>query len=159
MSNQGVAGTILANLITGTDGKHLPWQQQMASSKAQVVVLNHGLNDAKNGIGESTEEYRVLLGQFVTMARWSGKIPVFDEPNPSCDPLRAKLPEYVAVMQDVAKSMQVPIALQYAPISAMPNWQSYVAKGCVHPNTALYAIKAERLMAVMGPVVWPRFRW
>lgn len=152
VANEGVGGTTLGELIAGKDGKHLPWAQQMANSHAQVVIVNHGMNDVLAGVGETPDQYRALLVEFVTVARQNGKTPVFDEPNPACDTQHNALASYVKIMDDVGQQMGVPVVSQFAYIQTLPNWQGYLAD-CIHPSPALYAIKAQRMAVVLSPLV------
>jgi lysophospholipase L1-like esterase len=150
VSDQGVGATTLNQLISGSDGKHAAWAKQMQSSTAQIVIVNHGLND--DVVGETLDTYRALLIEFVSTARQYGKTPVLEEPNPSCDPQRANLGDYVKVMDHVAAEMNVPLISQWAYIQTLPNWQSYFAD-CIHPNPAMYQIKAQREAVVLSPLV------
>lgn len=152
VSDQGVGGKTLGELIAGTDGVHPTWAQQMAQSKAQIVIENHGLNDAYPAINESADQFRADLVEFVSTARQYGKTPVLEEPNPSCDPLRSNLNEYVQKIDDVSAQMGVPLVQQYAYIQSLPSWQSYLAD-CIHPNPAMYQIKAQREAVVLSPLV------
>lgn len=152
IANEGVGATTLGNLIGGADGHHLPWAQQMANSTAKIVVVNHAINDSLYGPGETPEFYRHLLTDFVTVARAAGKTPVFNEPNPVCDTLHPTLGDYVTQMRSVAADMGVPIVAQYDYIQTLPNWQSYLTD-CIHPNSALYYIEAQRLASALAPLV------
>jgi len=152
IANEGVGATTLGYLMGGTDGHHLPWEQQMANSKANIVLVNHGINDSLVGPGETPDGYRALLVRFVTVARASGKTPVFDEPNPTCDTLHDTLPDYVAVMRDVGQKMGVTVIPQFDYIKSLPGWQGYL-KDCIHPNAALYEIEAQRVSLALKPFV------
>jgi len=150
VANEGVGGTTLGTLIAGKDGNHLPWTQQMANSHAQVVIVNHGMNDVVTG--ETPDQYRALLVEFVTVARANGKTPVFDEPNPACDTHHDALASYVKIMDDVGQQMGVPVVSQFTYIQSLPDWRGYLAD-CIHPSPALYAIKAQRMAVVLSPLV------
>ena len=150
VSDQGKGATTLEQLISGTDGIHPDWAKQMQNSAAKIVIVNHGLND--DVTGETLDQYRSLLIEFVSTARQYGKTPVLEEPNPSCDPARANLGDFVSVMDQVASDMGVPLVSQWAYIQTLPNWQSYFAD-CIHPNPAMYQIKAQREAVVLSPLV------
>ncbi|WP_185634051.1 SGNH/GDSL hydrolase family protein [Burkholderia stagnalis] len=150
VSNNGVGSTEASQLLNGTDGAHPTWQNQMASSKAQIVTLNFGLNDAyydavkKDGLAaESPDDFSSIITQLVQIARQYGKQVVIFEPNPTCDPVRPPLmPAYISALRQVASAQQVPIVSEFDVIQAIPNWQSLLTD-CLHPSDALYQKKAE----------------
>ncbi|RQR87738.1 MULTISPECIES: SGNH/GDSL hydrolase family protein [unclassified Burkholderia] len=149
VSNQGVGSTEASQLLNGTDGIHPTWQNQMAASKAQIITLNFGLNDAyytiakKDGIAaESPSDLASVMMQLVQIARQYGKQVVIFESNPTCEPIRQPLmPAYVAALRQAAAVLQTPIVAEFDAIQAIPNWQSQLTD-CLHPSDALYAEKA-----------------
>ncbi|UVE57615.1 SGNH/GDSL hydrolase family protein [Burkholderia sp. EMB26] len=160
VSNNGVGSTEASQLLNGTDGVHPTWQNQMAASKAQIVTLNFGLNDAyyttakKDGIAaESPDDFASTMTQLVQIARQSGKQVVIFEPNPTCEPIRQPLmPSYVAALRQVAAAQQVPIVGEFDAILAMPDWQSMLTD-CLHPSDALYAKKADIEFPTVSTVI------
>lgn len=151
--NMGVGSSTVKTLVEGTDGVKLPWQQQLASSGARYVIMNFGLNDVLSSVGESPDEYREYLSKFVQYARQAGKIPVFSEPSPTCDPLRTRLPEYLLILRDVAATQNVPVIAQYDYLQALPNWSDYIKLDCVHPNSYVYSIMGKRAAAFMAQLL------
>lgn len=149
VSNNGVGSTEASQLLNGTDGAHPTWQNQMAASKAQIVTLNFGLNDAyyttakKDGIAaESPDDFATTMTQLIQIARQSGKQVIIFEPNPTCEAIRQPLmPSYVSALRQVAAAQQVPIVNEFDSILEMPDWQSMLTD-CLHPSDALYAKKA-----------------
>ncbi|MDR8102436.1 SGNH/GDSL hydrolase family protein [Burkholderia cenocepacia] len=149
VSNNGVGSTEASQLLNGTDGVHPTWQNQMAASKAQIITLNFGLNDAyyttakKDGVAaESPDDFATTMTQLVQIARQSGKQVIIFEPNPTCEAIRQPLiPSYVSALRQVAAAQQVPIVDEFDAILAMPDWQSMLTD-CLHPSDALYAKKA-----------------
>jgi hypothetical protein len=150
VSDQGKGATTLEELISGSDGMHPAWATQMQTSTAKIAIVNHALND--DVVGETLDQYRALLIDFVSTARQYGKTPVLEEPNPSCDPARANLGDYVKVMDQVAQDMDVPLISQWAYIQTLPDWKGYFAD-CIHPNPAMYQIKAQREAVILSPLV------
>lgn len=146
VSNEGVTGTTAANLVLGTDGKHLPWTQQMANSTAQIVAVNFALNDALPAFKESTESYRALMTQIVNTAHTAGKVIFLVEPNAISNTASIPdLPAYVTVMREVAAATNTPIVPNYAYPANTPDGG--------HPDAATYAAMGERLAAVMSSTV------
>lgn len=159
VSNEAVNGTRAVDLVSGTDGKHLPWVQTAANSRAQIVIFNYGINDATATNTEPIDQYRAALVTLVSEARKDGKVAVLEEPNPICKSAAASatLDAYVGVMRDVASSLQVPLIAQYDVIKAIPNWQAGYGADCIHPLLAIYqekaARQAEALAALVGRLI------
>jgi len=160
VSNQGVGGTEASQLLNGTDGTHGAWFNEIAASKAQIVTFNFSLNDAffsvtqRDGtINESVDQYKGYMVALIEGAKSAGKKVVVYTPNPTCEAVRVPiLPQYVDALKAVAASENVPIVDNYGIISAMPNWQAMLSD-CLHPNDALYAIKAKNEADVLAPIV------
>ena len=146
VTNQGHGGW------TSADFYNLPWSKTMADSKARIVTINVGMNDAYPSHAISVDQYGQFLTALVQIARGSGKTVVLYEPNPSCDPLRVDLPKYVAKLNAVAADQNVPVVHHYSVISAMPDWQKLIPD-CVHPSPALYAQIAQMNANVLAPMV------
>ncbi len=160
VSNQGVGSTEASQLLNGTDGVHLPWAQQMAQSKADIVTIEYGLNDAYDYIvpadgieQESPQRFGEILSELVRIAQSAGKQVILIEPTPSCHPVRLdRLQYYVMQVDAVAQQMKVPLVSHYWPIASMPNWQSLLSD-CTHPTTQLYAINAQATFDVIAPLI------
>ena len=160
VSNHGVSGTEASQLLNGTDGRHPAWEKQMAQSKANIITIEFGLNDTfffgnprADVESESPERFEQVITELVTMARAAGKLVVLIEPGPSCNPNRqATLPYYVMRVDNVAKTLGVPLVPHYWPIIAKPNWQALLSD-CTHPTTELYSIHAKSTFDVIEPIV------
>ncbi|HDV8348844.1 TPA: SGNH/GDSL hydrolase family protein [Burkholderia vietnamiensis] len=159
VDNLGIGGMEASQILNGTGKAQRPWAEQMANSKAQIIMLNFGLNDAlfsdipAQGVqSESVEDFGSIMTQLVRTARAAGKTVVIDTPNPTCDTWANALPPYVQKLRDVATAEHVPLVDHYAAITQMSNWQSYLTD-CLHPGDALYSIKADLEFSVMAPIV------
>jgi lysophospholipase L1-like esterase len=160
VSNEGVGATELSQLIDGTDHRHPPWREQMARSRAAIVTLNFSLNDAwydtvaTQGIEPETPEiYATYLRTAIAQARQAGKIVVLNEPNPTCEPVRARtLQQYVDALRLVAASEQVPLVANYDGLRQRKDWQQLLTD-CLHPSDTLYRIKAQHEAAVLARVI------
>lgn len=157
----GVVGSTMPDLIAGTGAT--PYVQFLSTDTSQIVIENMGINDEAK---ETQAVFRQALEQFVTDTRQAGKIPVLEEPNPLCNPnvppsenveaidaSGLTIAAYVAVVDQVAAQMNVPVVHQYGLIKALPNWCSMMSDGWGHPSPALYAIKAQNDAAVLAPIV------
>lgn len=146
VSNQGHGGW------TSDSFYNLPWAKTMADSKARIVTINVGMNEAYQPNGVSVDRYGQLVTLLVQIARSYGKTVVLYEPNPSCDTARALLPNYVERLRAVAKDQNVPLVPHYSAILAMPDWQKAIPD-CTHPGPALYAQIAQMNANVLAPMV------
>lgn len=156
VKNEGVSGTRAPQLIDGSDGAHLPWIQTVANSKAQIVIVNYGINDSVSWTTESVDAYKNALRAIADVAVSGGKAIVFEQPNPICLPNSGNaeyktLATYAQAMADVATEKGVPIADNYAYVLSLPNWQDMLSD-CKHPKGALYELEAKRLAIVVAPL-------
>lgn len=151
VSNLGVAGNTVPALITG-DGLNLPWAQQMAQSKANIVVLIFGINDSNVASGESAEQFQANVSQLIQVAEAAGKTVVIETANPVNDPTRLALPQYVAAEIVIAQQWSVNVIDQFDYLSAMPDWISMLCDN-VHPTQAGYNLKAQFEFQGLDPIV------
>jgi acyl-CoA thioesterase-1 len=159
VENHGVAGTTACERVNGTPG-YAALSSSLTNDPAQIVIGNWAINDANATGNESVTQYQQCLEQFVDTVRAAGKTPVLEEPNPvvgsttyPTDPtIFDALPNYVAVMDSVAQEKGVLLIQQYAYIQSLPNWQSMLTDG-VHPDDALYAIKARQESQFLAPLI------
>ncbi|ALX12061.1 hypothetical protein P350_11155 [Burkholderia cepacia JBK9] len=126
-----------------------PLSTRLATSPAQVVVANYGINDSAYS---KLPDYIADLNAWIDVVKGSGKIPVLEEPNPTCTDATADLSKFVDAMNQVAQQRSVLIIQQYTYIRSLPNWQSLLTD-CIHPSDALYKMKAQREATVLGPLV------
>ncbi|WP_233343468.1 SGNH/GDSL hydrolase family protein [Burkholderia cepacia] len=126
-----------------------PLTTRLATAPTQVVVANYGINDSAYS---KLPDYIADLNAWIDVVKGNGKIPVLEEPNPTCTAATADLPKFVDAMNQVAQERGVSIIQQYAYIQSLPNWQSMLTD-CIHPSDALYKIKADREAAVLNPIV------
>ncbi|HEY0844356.1 MAG TPA: type-F conjugative transfer system mating-pair stabilization protein TraN [Noviherbaspirillum sp.] len=140
--NEGVSSTSACELLRGADGKHPPWDQQMAASTASFVIINHAINDQWR---ESLPEYRMCLTQLAQIAKQSGKQVIFETPNPTRDSGPGGLDVYVQAMRDVAAQEQVPVIDQYAYLTDYLAGRSpyTIAPDGLHPSDAVYEMKGK----------------
>lgn len=162
VANHGVSGTQASQLLYGTDGVHPPWQQQMAASKADIVTLNFGLNDAyysNPGVAaapgvprENPQLFADALTALIAIAKAHGKQVVIFEPNPSClATIAAVLPNFIYTINAVAANQGVRVVREHEYILGLA-WQS-MTPDCVHPDAQLYAIKAQLEVRTLQPIV------
>jgi lysophospholipase L1-like esterase len=141
-----VPGTTSAQLLAGKDGVNLPWPQSVA---ADIVVINHGINDQDLVRGEPIKQYEINLRELV---RRSPVQVVLETPNIGPGP-NQRLADYAQRMRAVASSMNLPLADTYAFVQTVPNWETYFAD-YAHPNTEMYRrIVVGSLVPTVAPYV------
>ena len=151
IANKAMGGTAssLVNMMRGVDGGGPPFADRIKGSKAQIVLMNHAIND---NLVQSLGPYTDAMIDWIKAVRDAGKIPVLEEPNPVCDGNHPWLENYVSVMNNVAETYKVPVVRQYSYIQTLPNWQSHMGS-CFYPDEWLLQIKAQRQAEVLGPII------
>jgi hypothetical protein len=144
----GTASTVV-NMIAGVDGGGAPFAQRMATSKAQIVLDGHGVED---DLGQSLAPYADALVAFVQDVRAAGKVPVLEEPGPVCDDNHPNLQTFASTMDAVATQYDVPLVRQYNELLAIPNYCSHLTAG-MYPDDYILAQRAQREAAVLQPIV------
>jgi lysophospholipase L1-like esterase len=151
--NHGVPGDLTPFLLSG-DGFNLPWAQQMAQSKADIVYLNYGINDANATSGESASDFQANLNQIISIAKAAGKTVVLETANPVNDPTGAHdaLPQFVAAELITAQQWDVTVIDQFNYLSGMANWDSLLSDP-LHPTQDGYNLKAKFEFQALDPIV------
>ena len=153
VQNNSVPGATLVDRERGMHGYGQPYSRWVTTSPAHIVIVNFALNDADNHIKEPPAAFRAQLMRFIEESRNAGRIVVLEEPNPVDYALnRTVVPQYVAVVDELAKRYGLALVRQYAPIGARRDWRSLLIDG-VHPTDTLYKLKAERQREVIEPIV------
>ncbi len=139
VSERAVPGTTSGQLLAGTDGRNRPWPQEV---DADIVVVNHALNDSNEHVPLATYE-RQLAALHPT---------VFETPNAITVDWPA--PPYVATMRKVAAQQHAPAADVDAWMRAQPDWKSLLSNDGLHPTQAGYReIVLKVLMPTLQPLV------
>lgn len=140
ITNKAVAGSTSSQLLSGTDGRNLPWAEEMATSNASGVIVNHGLNDDALTI----DEYRSNLTQLATQALLSGKWVILEQPNHMAPGEQgARHEARIQAMREVAESLQVKFCDQ----PSVPLHDS------LHPTDHGYFLKSKRLAQCIREVM------
>lgn len=166
VDNQGVGGTEAGQLVNGTDGVHTgTFDQLMAASDAQIVVLNFGLNDSyyaqpqitppAGAPRESVNDYWAYMQTLCQSARNHGKVCVFQEPNPvnGVQDKTAPIYGYVYNLRLLAQQMNAPLVKQWDGFLALPGWLGWLTEDGTHPRDEGYAWKANNTASVLIPLV------
>ena len=138
VTERAVPGTTAAELLAGKDGRNRPWPAEVA---ADIVVVNHALNDARTHV--PIADYGATLRRFHAT--------VYETPNPVT--VGWPYAPYAAAMRDVAAKEHAPVADVERWMAAQPHWQRRLTDG-IHPDDATYGdIVREVLMPVLEPLV------
>lgn len=140
--NEGVNGSTACELLNGTDGRHGPWPEQMAKSKARYVLVNFAINDQwKHDLGS----YTACLRTLARVARAHGKQMIFETANPTRDSGPDSLDVYVDAMRRVALEERVPVIDQYRYLTERLGGQSVITlcPDGLHPSDAGYVLKGR----------------
>lgn len=150
VENRGVHSAAAFHSLQGIAPYYsTPFANRIGQDAAQIVIENYAINDSRL---RTTDQYGADLTAWINAVKAAGKTPVLEEPHPVCDPNTQNLDGYVAMIRVVAQQTGVTLIPQYDYIKSLPNWQSMLGD-CLHPNDALYAIKAQREADVLGPIV------
>lgn len=137
--SRAVYGTTSQELLTGTDGLNLPWP---GSVDADIIVINHGINDmTRYGIARLSE-YSASLR---TLANAPARV-IFETPNITKN---WDIGPYADAMRAVARTVNAPIADVYAYTSGLPDWRQQIPDWA-HPSSGLYEQIGTKVLA---PVV------
>lgn len=138
VTERAVPGTTSAQLLAGTDGRNRPWPQEV---DADIVVVNHALNDADRHVPLTT--YADQLRRLHPT--------VYETPNPVT--VGWPSPAYARVMREVAAEQHAPVADVETWMLAQPHWRERLPDG-LHPDDATYGeIVRQVLMPTLEPLV------
>lgn len=153
VSNRASGGRAasLMNLLDGMDGGGAPFAQRLASTQSSIVIISYALNDAYGG--ETVSDFSGYLGQAIQTTLDAKRIPILEEPGPTCDTDHPQLAAYVAAIDAVGKAYGIPVIANYNAILDLPAWRSHMDSACVLPDEALDALKAQQEEDVVAPIV------
>jgi hypothetical protein len=140
----------LMDLLDGMDGGGPPFSQRLASTKSSIII-SYAINDAYGG--ETVSDFSGYLGQAIQTVLDAKRIPVLEEPGPTCDTDHPRLAQYVAAIDAAGKAYGVPVIANYGAILSLPDWRRHMDATCVLPDEALDAFKAQQESAVVTPIL------
>lgn len=149
--NSGVAGTTVEHLLNGTHKVDQPWWPHVSQSKAQIIVVNYGLNDAY-AVGMTPELFSAELDQVISAAKAAGKLIILETSNPSTNDHLPYLAKLVEAEKATAAKWGVTVIDQFGYLSSQPQWASMLSDS-MHPTDAGYEFKAEYSMSILAPIV------
>lgn len=146
VANHGVNMIIADDLLNGSRGVSRSWVAEMTSSKADIVVINTGVNDAaliRSG-WDDVAHVKATLTKLVALALSHGKVVFVETPNPCSDSVTDALVARIASAEAeiVRENPGVHLIDQYHEIKrGMPEWANHLPDG-LHPDDTLYTFKA-----------------
>ena len=134
-------GTTGWQLLSGTDGLNQPWPY---SVNADIVVMNHGINDQQHS--ETKDAYAYILGKLSV----APAIVMFE----TMLPVKGVADDFAETMRQVAKQKGIDLIDASAYARSVTDWYDKYIIDNVHPNPGGYAAIVDTVMfqAVM-PVV------
>ena len=106
--NRAVPSTTARQQYEGRDGLNLPWRQQLASSKASVIVINRGINDAFQEV--NPVDFRSVMASLITEALAAGKRVILQTPNQVMQPYAAGVLVNAQIIRDLGQLYKVPVS-------------------------------------------------
>lgn len=150
------ASTLPADL-QGTGPVPTPLATRLAqlSTPADIVITNSQIND-QYVLRQTPDQYRSWLQQWVQAVRAAGAVPIFEEPNPICQP-GFDIPmtdAFVATMRLFASTQGITVLPIYDAFKLYPVWNlKLISSDCVHPNDAGHAFKEANYFPALLRVV------
>lgn len=147
VTTRSVTGSTSGQLLTGSDGVNATWPDDI---EADIVIINHGHNDARSNIPLSVYRSNLsLLRQRLPMHKkivWLTPTEVDTTVATWALTTSFTLKEYVNVMRDVADEY----GDYLASADVIKNWKAYLDIDGVHPTQAGYNALVDKVLA---PVV------
>lgn len=125
VQSQAVGESSSGMLVSGSDGLNPPWPGAVTG---RLVLINHGMNDARPWSRVSLDAYRANLRR---LAVAPSRV-VFVTPNPSTYPGRDTHP-YAEVMREVGAELGVAVVDVHACFQRQPDWPRRLPDQ-VHPD-------------------------
>jgi len=160
VNTKGVTTTRAIDALSGTNGYLSTFADAMAASKADMVIANYGINDAR--LKTSAAEFRSAIAGLGELARAHGKVMVYETANPVVDGSQtviwdgenAWLGTLAATGISLAKSENAPVVDQYGYFMSLENYAALLFDGA-HPTPATVRVKALRVADVVQPFACP----
>lgn len=162
VNNRAVPGARLLDAVNGTSPYYsTPFATAIASSPANMVIENYGINDAR--LNTTTGNFASALISMSQAARAAGKTMVIETPNPVVDGAQTAIyvgeNAYIATLSAqairVAQSEGDLLVDQYDYFMTIGGDMLTEFSDGVHPTATTAALKAQRVAAAIQPLVCP----
>lgn len=150
--NRGVNSADACEMLSGGNARYsASWENTMAASDADIVIINHAINDQWR---MNTDRYKSCLSSLASIAKQHGKKVIFETPNPTRDSYPGGLGVYADAMKAVAAAQGAPVIDQYGYLMGRLNGDyrnvtSIIPDG-LHPDEATYILKGRYAAQVFG---------
>jgi lysophospholipase L1-like esterase len=153
VSNHGINGTTARDWLYGGDAVGPSWDARMKASRADIVIVQLGVNDSNS---YPVETYVHALEGLVRRTHAAGKLIILETPGPVDNP---GLAPYAQAMIELAGKLRVPLIDQYS------YWTAWMAANRVrirtlvpdgtHPSDAWYIEKGKYAARVFNALQAP----
>lgn len=143
--NKGVSSADACELLNGGNSRYAQsWETQMAASDADIVIINHGINDQWR---MNSDRYASCLSSLAATAKKHGKKVIFETPNPTRDSYPGGLETYANAMKAVAAQHGAPVIDQYTHLMTRLNGNyrnvTTICPDGLHPSDDIYIAKGK----------------
>lgn len=149
--SKGAGGTTASQLLNGSERYKNKFPAQMEISKADIVVINFGINDAYVP-GNSPEKFGNDLASLIEAAKASGKAVIIETPNPINKEHNQVLWAYQNQISVVGDKAGVPVIPQWSAMMRRDDWRALLSDE-IHPTQEGYSVKAANSLTVLREVV------
>lgn len=141
VENRAASGYAAFELLAGSDTVNVRYVDQLAITKPDVVLINHGLNDMAHR--RTLEQYRADLDYLVTQAQARGAVVILQTQIPQNGSGRfgeawrvETVKVYAQVMRDVAAYRKTGLVEVMGFVESVPDFAAHVPDG-VHQDAYL----------------------
>lgn len=150
VENHGVPGSICSDFLWAQNGVTRSWRDEMASSPADIIIFNTGINDAGR---MSNDDFTFCYQQIAGIAKQAGKVFVIESPNPVNFTWNSSMWNIQHLEDAIVQQMSLPFIDQWTTLQAnYGDWVTHLPDG-IHPDPSGYAIKAQFTFSVIDPLV------
>lgn len=150
--NKALGGTTVAQQYFGQAPYTRTWAAEMAASNANIVIDNHGINDAFLSYMRPAD-YLWVQNTMSAVAQAKGKKYYIQTPFPINNPAQAKLTTFVNAAHAGPLVAGTKILYIHNIVSAdWSYWAQQMPDG-IHPNAELYRYAGDRMFYTLQPVV------
>lgn len=150
--NKSIGGTTIVQQYFGQAPFTRTWAAEMAASDANIVIDNHGINDAFISYMRPID-YVWCHNQMSAEAQARGKKYYAETPNPLNNPANAKLVSFINALY--AGPLYAGTNTLYVNNMVMNNWSYWIKQlpDGIHPNAEMYQFESNLLFYTLEPVV------
>lgn len=146
ITTRSVENSTSSQLLAGTDGVNDVWPDDI---EADIVIINHALNDARQNVPISVYRNNLLeLRKRLDYSKhiiWLPPTPVLPSIATWTTQIQYPFSAYVDVMREIARQF----GDYFADTSVIPNWSSYITVDGVYPSQQGYQALVDQVLYPM----------